>query len=97
MFLGNYDAAGKALGIDLVQDPDQVAHSDKIGAATALWFWNEQKMNEPASEGRFGETTRIINSIECGEGNAHQQTRIQRYQAVRKCYGLEEERDNLSC
>jgi chitinase len=95
--IGNYADAGKALGVDLLSDPDQVAQSDKVAAATALWYWNEKKMSEPARQGSFGETTKILNSIECGAENEKQKTRVQKYQSVRKCFGKEEETNNLIC
>jgi predicted chitinase len=35
----NYDRAGKALGLDLVNDPD-LAADPKIAAKIAVWYWN---------------------------------------------------------
>lgn len=92
----NYDAAGNALKADLLQNPDQVAESDTLAAATALWFWNNNNMGKPAREGNFGGTTQIINKIECGP-TPQQNHRVERYQKVRKCFGLPEETNNLKC
>lgn len=93
----NYHAAGNALGVDLLSNPDQVATSDKLACATALWFWNEQKMNIPARQANFGATTKIINVIECGPNKPQQDARIQRYQHVRKCFGLPAATNHLRC
>ncbi len=35
----NYEAAGSALGLDLVSDPDLVARDPVVGFLTAGWFW----------------------------------------------------------
>jgi predicted chitinase len=92
----NYDAAGKALGIDLLKNPEKVAESDALAAATAMWFWNANNMGQPARNGNFGGTTKIINKIECGP-TPQQTSRIERYQTVRKCFGLAEATDKLRC
>ena len=92
----NYDGAGKALRADLLSNPDQVAESDKLACATALWFWNELKMNLPARKGQFGTTTRLINSVECGATPA-QDGRVKRYQHARKCFGLGAATNDLRC
>ncbi|CAM2725928.1 unnamed protein product [Rotaria socialis] len=92
----NYKGAGDALGVDLLKDPEMVAESDTLAAATALWFWKANNMGQPAREGNFGGTTQIINPIECG-ATPQQENRIRRYQKVRKCFGLPPETDKLQC
>ncbi|CAF4029676.1 unnamed protein product [Rotaria sordida] len=92
----NYKGAGDGLGIDLLKNPEQVAQSDKLAAATALWFWNANNMGAPAREGNFGSTTQIINRIECGS-SSKQDTRVGHYQKVRQCFGLPPATDNLKC
>lgn len=92
----NYDAAGNALGFDLLKNPELVASSDAIAAATALWYWNSHNMGQPARENNFGATTSIINKIECGD-TPQQQNRVERYQQVRKCFGFPPATDNLKC
>jgi predicted chitinase len=92
----NYNAAGNALGVDLLRNPEQVADSDTLAAATALWFWNANNMGQPARNGNFGGTTQIINRIECGQ-TPQQENRIDRYQRVRICFGLSPATDNLRC
>lgn len=92
----NYNAAGKALGVDLLTNPEQVADSDALAAATAMWFWNANNMGQPARNGNFGGTTQKINSIECG-ASAKQTSRIARYQKVRRCFGHKDATANLRC
>ena len=92
----NYNAAGRALGIDFLKTPEKVAESDAFAAATAIWFWKENNMSQSARNGNFGETTKKINSIECG-GTPQQTNRIERYQKVRQCFGLSRATTNLRC
>ncbi|CAF4091107.1 unnamed protein product, partial [Rotaria sp. Silwood1] len=92
----NYKAAGEALGVDLLKNPELIAESDTLAAATALWYWNANNMGEPARQGNFGATTKLINRIECG-ATSQQHHRIERYQKVRRCFGLGEATENLQC
>ncbi|CAF3556823.1 unnamed protein product [Rotaria sp. Silwood1] len=92
----NYKGAGDGLGVDLLKNPQLVAESDKLAAATALWFWNANNMGQPARDGNFGGTTQIINSIECGP-KPQQDSRVNHYQKVRRCFGLPPATSNLKC
>ncbi len=56
----NYAAAGKALGLDLVNNPTQAA-TPEVGFRTAAWFWNTRNLNSYADAGNFKEVTRRIN------------------------------------
>jgi len=56
----NYRAAGKALGIDLENNPKRAADPD-VGFRTAAWFWNSRNLNTYADAGNFREVTRRIN------------------------------------
>jgi hypothetical protein len=69
----NYCSAGKALGLDLGNDPDLVAKDATVAWEAGLWFWMTQSgagtrtphagITEVHS---FGETIRSINgSVEC--------------------------------
>jgi len=90
----NYNAAGIGLGRDLLANPDQVEWDDDIAWETAIWFWNANGCQSPARNSRFGDTTRIINSMECNGGNTPaQDSRVNRYQTLRKCLGLTTEGD----
>ncbi|MFC4699995.1 glycoside hydrolase family 19 protein [Glaciecola siphonariae] len=87
----NYCAAGQALGLNLWQNPDQVAQSATIAWQTALWFWMTQSgagnvsAHDAMVQGRgFGETIRTINgALECNGGNPAQvQSRINEYRRM---------------
>ncbi|HYO71721.1 MAG TPA: LysM peptidoglycan-binding domain-containing protein [Archangium sp.] len=56
----NYRAAGKALGIDLENNPKRAADPD-VGFRTAAWYWNTRNLNKYADSGDFRELTRRIN------------------------------------
>lgn len=58
--LNNYRAAGMALGLDLVTDPDAAADPD-IAARIAAWFWKSNGCNELADRGDFEGVTKRIN------------------------------------
>jgi putative chitinase len=56
----NYIAAGKALGLDLVDHPDMAAQPD-VGFRTAGWFWVSHGLNALADQRNFEEITLRIN------------------------------------
>ncbi len=56
----NYAAAGKALGLDLVNNPRQAA-SPEVGFRTAAWFWNSRNLNNLADQGDFRGITKRVN------------------------------------
>lgn len=62
----NYQAAGDALGLDLVNSPDQVL-DPSIGFKTSAWFWQGHGLNELADDGDFETITRRINGGLNGE------------------------------
>ncbi|BCL30652.1 hypothetical protein GCM10017557_55110 [Streptomyces aurantiacus] len=101
----NYKAAGDALGIDLLNNPDLVQNDAAVSWKTGLWYWNTQ--NGPGTMtphdamvngAGFGETIRSINgSLECNGGNPGQvQSRIDNYQRFTQLLGVEPG-GNLSC
>ncbi|MGC4947303.1 glycoside hydrolase family 19 protein [Streptomyces sp. DT224] len=101
----NYKAAGDALGIDLLHNPNLVQTDAAVAWKTGLWYWNTQNgpgtmtaHNAMANGAGFGETIRSINgSIECNGGNPAQvQSRIDRYQAFVQILGTTPG-SNLSC
>jgi predicted chitinase len=95
----NYYNAGKALGLDLIRNPDLVSQTDGIAAATAIWYFKETGMDKLAQQGDFGGTTCKLNEYECsGKGGYHMQAaRVQTYHRVRKCFALPEATTNLMC
>jgi len=56
----NYHHASKALGVDLVTQPDLVA-TPKYAVLTAGWFWSTHKCNPPADSLDHTRLTKIIN------------------------------------
>ncbi|NGO45735.1 chitinase [Streptomyces ureilyticus] len=101
----NYKAAGDALGIDLLNNPDLVQNDSAVSWKTGLWYWNTQTgpgtmtpHNAMVNSAGFGETIRSINgSLECNGGNPSQvQSRIDKYQQFTQILGVTPG-GNLSC
>lgn len=71
----NYQNAGAAFGVDLVNNPDLVAQDAAVAWKTALWFWmtmagaGTMTGHDAMVNGHgFGETIRSINgALECGK------------------------------
>jgi predicted chitinase len=98
----NYALAGKALGLDLLNDPDMVARNPTVAWKTALWYWMEIKGSGPLPSHvaikqnlGFGETVRSINGdLECSKpsdniGYKQQQMRIKNYLKITALLGVE--------
>ncbi|KAL0013188.1 hypothetical protein SO802_000257 [Lithocarpus litseifolius] len=45
----NYGPAGKAIGVDLLNNPDLVATNPTISFKTAIWFWMTPQGSKPSS------------------------------------------------
>ncbi|GLJ06606.1 hypothetical protein SUGI_0042910 [Cryptomeria japonica] len=68
----NYGAAGKYLGLPLLENPDLVAQKPDVGFKTALWFWMTSNCHRAITLPRgigFKGTIIAINFRECGGGN----------------------------
>jgi predicted chitinase len=85
----NYKAAGDALGIDLLHNPNLVQTDASVAWKTGLWYWNTQSgpgtmtpHNAMVNGAGFGQTIRSINgSLECdGRNPAQVQSRVDAYQ-----------------
>ncbi|WP_372348126.1 chitinase [Streptomyces sp. KL116D] len=101
----NYKAAGDALGIDLLNNPDLVQNDAAVAWKTGLWYWNTQTgpgtmtpHDAMVNSAGFGQTIRSINgSIECDGGNPAQvQSRIDNYKKFAQILGVDPG-GNLSC
>jgi chitinase len=101
----NYKAAGDALGIDLLDNPNLVQQDAAVAWKTGLWYWDTQSgpgtmtPHDAMVNGRgFGETIRSINgSIECNGGNPAQvASRVANYQRFVGILGVPAG-SNLSC
>ncbi|KAK7360285.1 hypothetical protein VNO77_02268 [Canavalia gladiata] len=44
----NYGQAGKAIGEDLINNPDLVAQNPDVAFKTAIWFWMTKQGNKPS-------------------------------------------------
>ncbi|MGC6386556.1 glycoside hydrolase family 19 protein [Ewingella sp. S1.OA.A_B6] len=64
-FLDNYLACGRALGIDLITDPDLLL-KDEYAARSAGWFWKANNCNSFADSGDFTGLTKQINGGDNG-------------------------------
>jgi predicted chitinase/chitodextrinase len=93
----NYKAAGDALGIDLLNNPDRVKNEASIAYQTAVWYWMTQRgpgtmtpHDAMVNSRGFGETIRSINgSLECNGGNPAQvQSRVTAYQRFTGILGV---------
>lgn len=56
----NYDAAGSALGLDLITNPDQAALAPGAGLVAA-WYWNKHGLNKFADNNDVEGATKVIN------------------------------------
>jgi chitinase len=100
----NYGACGKAIGKDLLHQPELVSTNGTISFMTALWFWMTPQPPKPSCHDEittagFGMTINIINGgIECGKGQQtpQAQDRIRLYQRYAGVLGVTPG-ENLSC
>ncbi|MFI6087937.1 chitinase [Streptomyces sp. NPDC051218] len=101
----NYKAAGDALNIDLLNNPDLVQNDSAVAWKTGLWYWNTQNgpgtmtpHNAMVNSAGFGETIRSINgTLECNGANPGQvQSRIDNYTKFTGILGVTPG-DKLSC
>lgn len=72
----NYRAAGGALGVDLIEHPEQL-ETPTLAARSAALFWQSHQLNELADVADFKRITRIIN----GGYNGYE-SRLANYQAA---------------
>ncbi|MFD4725737.1 glycoside hydrolase family 19 protein [Streptomyces seoulensis] len=93
----NYKAAGDALGIDLLHNPNLVQNDSAVAWKTGLWYWNTQSgpgsmtpHNAMVNQAGFGQTIRSINgSLECdGRNPAQVQSRVDAYQRFAQILGV---------
>ncbi|GAB7042766.1 MULTISPECIES: glycoside hydrolase family 19 protein [Catenuloplanes] len=101
----NYKAAGDALGIDLLRNPNLVQNDAAVAWKTGIWYWMTQTgpgtvtgHNAMVNGRGFGESIRSINgAIECNGGNPAQvQSRVAAYQKFAGILGVTPGA-NLSC
>ena len=102
----NYGAAGAALGLPLLSNPDLAEQDASVAWKTALWYWMTQKgpgtmtpHDAMVNGAGFGETIRSINgALECNGGNGAQvQDRINYYNNFISILGTTAGPGNLGC
>ncbi|GLY54113.1 glycoside hydrolase family 19 protein [Lentzea sp. NBRC 102530] len=93
----NYQAAGEYLGLNLLQNPYQVAQNSTTAWRTAIWYWMTQwgpgsmtPHMAMVNGAGFGQTIRSINgSLECdGRNPAQVQSRVSKYQQFTSILGV---------
>ena len=57
----NYTAFGKAMGVDVLTNPDVVSTDKKIALMSAIWFWNKSGLNALADKDDIKTMTKRIN------------------------------------
>ncbi|WP_030018688.1 glycoside hydrolase family 19 protein [Streptomyces monomycini] len=101
----NYKAAGDALGIDLLRNPNLVQTDSAVAWKTGLWYWNTQRgpgtmtpHDAIVNDRGFGETIRSINgSLECNGNNPGQvQSRVNNFKKFTQILGTSTG-GNLTC
>ena len=101
----NYEAAGQAIGQDLLDNPDLVSTDAAISWETALWYWMTQTgpgtmtaHNAMVNGAGFGQTIWAINgSVECNGGDtAEMQDRVNDYESFTSILGVSPG-SNLTC
>jgi predicted chitinase len=100
----NYEAAGQALGVDLLDNPNLVSTNAAISWETGLWYWDTgtgggsmTSHQAMVSGAGFGDTIRAINDIECNGGDtAEMQDRVNDYEAFTAILGVPAG-GNLTC
>ncbi|WP_314140408.1 glycoside hydrolase family 19 protein [Buttiauxella noackiae] len=78
-FRNNYLACGRALGLDLISDPDQLLNYHQA-ARSAAWYWQSNGCNELADNDNFIAITRRINPP--AQGQTDRQARYNAAKAV---------------
>ncbi|WP_229693722.1 glycoside hydrolase family 19 protein [Lentzea pudingi] len=93
----NYKAAGDYLGLNLLQNPYQVAQNSTTAWRTAIWYWMTQRgpgtmtaHDAMVNGAGFGQTIRSINgSLECdGRNPAQVQSRVNNYNRITGTIGV---------
>lgn len=79
----NYRDCGKALGINLEEDPDRADDLD-CAFRVACWFWTSRKLNVIADQGNFDLITKKVNGGYNGKAS-----RDKYYKKAKEVLGVE--------
>lgn len=78
----NYGECGRALGVDLINNPKRLADPD-LASRSAGWYWSTRQLNGDADRDDVRTVTRVING-----GYNGLDDRIQLLQAAKKALGV---------
>lgn len=85
----NYERAGKALGLDLVNNPD-LAADPAVAAKVATWYWKDKKgLSEAAKNGDVERVRKLVNGGYNGLGDVKNLSAGYRDKASSGKYALE--------
>lgn len=86
----NYGAAGKSIGFDGLNSPEEVANDRIISFKASLWFWINNVHSAMTSGKGFGATIKAINGdIECnGKSPAAVNARVRYYKDYCRQFGV---------
>jgi putative chitinase len=57
----NYSAFSSDMGVNAVDNPDQVSEDKKVALMSAIWYWNKNNLNRYADSGDIKTMTKRIN------------------------------------
>jgi len=57
----NYTAFSEDMGVDAVDNPDQVSEDKEVALMSAIWYWNKNGLNKYADNGDIKTMTKRIN------------------------------------
>ncbi|MCP5106791.1 MAG: hypothetical protein GY950_25635 [bacterium] len=57
----NYTRCGKAIGLNLEEDPGQVAENPEVSVAVVCWYWESNNLNHYADQDDVKKVTKRIN------------------------------------
>lgn len=85
----NYAAAGQALGVDLIRNP-QLLEGTELAARSAAWFWKEKGLNAMADAGDFLALSIRINGKNKKTGLPNGwEDRLARYESAKLAMGVQ--------
>jgi putative chitinase len=80
----NYSAFSNDMGVDAVENPDQVSEDKEIALMSAIWFWNKNGLNRYADSGDIKTMTKRING-----GYIGLEDRIHHWEEALKAMGVD--------
>lgn len=78
----NYSNFCADMGVDIMDNPDEVATNKELALMSAIWFWNKNKLNQYADSGDIKTMTKRING-----GYIGLEDRIKHYKEAMEMFG----------